>query len=402
MRPYVESFLDPDWLQKQLDEYERWGADESDPFLQRNLLHRPIGFNMLAATIWAARSWEDIYREDRSFRPPMGPKRLLNIACSLAVLELHVGSQLDWAAREYLQQRLQASGQLWGVVHECNTFAEFIRKGFAVEPYFLTKGSRQEIVVRWEGHEIPVQCKCKIPGAGRAIPQESFMTLAGALARDVRSSGQKLIVRIGSTGPVRPQDVDFLRKQVGSGIGAGLGPALVTNNSRAFTVKAYPLTGTTTIADARAKLAEYGFLLTLGIWEPESKGNTFEAVVAVGIDADQDEPPWDSLKASIYDGAKQLRCGPPGIVAIHYPDPLNDFEQLRPGSEPIRFHIGRIVDTLQHVGAVRLSSEPDLQLPGAGGAGHARIYSGKEWRFPAGFPLGKPIAEGQQFQGNSE
>ena len=390
LRPYVESFLDRHWLQNQLYEYERWGADNSDPFLQRTTLHRPIGFNMLAAAIWAARSWEAIYRGDQSFRPPMGPKRLGNIACSLAVPELHAGSQLDADSRKYLQQRLQAADQLWGVVHECNTFAYFVNKGAVVEAKFLKKGSPEDILLHWNGRNIPVQCKCKMPGAGRAISQESFTTLAGCLARDVKLSGKKLVVRIGSTGPIRPQDVDFLREQVRRGAGAGPGPALVTNDTRTFTVKTEPLEGTTALAEARNNLAEYGFHLSMGIWEPGSNGDAYQAVVVVGIDAKPEEHPWDSLKASINDGAKQLQGGPPGVVAIHYPDPVTHFEQLRPGRQPMRVHIGRMLETLPHVGAVVLSSEPDLQLPGGGGPGQARIYHGKGWRLPVA-PWGQPV-----------
>ena len=44
LRPYIEGFLDPDWLRAKFDEYESWTNDNSDPFLQRNL-HRPIGLN---------------------------------------------------------------------------------------------------------------------------------------------------------------------------------------------------------------------------------------------------------------------------------------------------------------------------------------------------------------------
>ena len=388
LRPYVESFLDPHWFWNQLDDYQSWGADNSDPYLQRSLLHRPIGFNMLAAAIWAARSWEDIYRGEQSFRPPMGPKRLLNIACSLAVLELHAGSQLKSDAREYLQQRLQAADQLWGVVHECNILSYFVSRGSVVEARFLQKGSPEDIVLRWNGQDIPVQCKCKMSGAGRAISQESFTTLAGCLARDVRLSGKKVAVRIGSTGTVRSQDVDFLREQVRSHIGPGA--ALVTNDTRAFTVKTESLVGTTTLAEVRNHLAEYGFHLTMGIWKPESNDDAYEPVVVVGIDAKPEERPWNSLRASIDDGAKQLQAGLPGVVAIHYSDPVIDFEQLRPGPEPMRVHIGRMLETIPHVGVVVLSSELDLQLPGAGGPGQARIYHGKGWRLPV-VPWGEPL-----------
>ena len=100
LRPYIEGFLDANWLSIKLNDYENWASKDSDPFLQRSLLHRPPRFNMLAASIWAARNWESIYKEDPSFRLPGGAKRLINIACSLAVLELHADQLLDSKARE--------------------------------------------------------------------------------------------------------------------------------------------------------------------------------------------------------------------------------------------------------------------------------------------------------------
>ena len=55
LRPYLESFLDSTWLSNELIKYEDWASNNSEPFLQRELLHAPPGFNMLAASIWAAR-----------------------------------------------------------------------------------------------------------------------------------------------------------------------------------------------------------------------------------------------------------------------------------------------------------------------------------------------------------
>jgi len=102
LRPYIEDFLDTKWLNTKITEYERWASKNSDPFLQRSFLHRPLGFNILVASIWAARDWESIHNKESTFRPPMGAKRLANIACSLAVLELHAGHSLDLEARKHL------------------------------------------------------------------------------------------------------------------------------------------------------------------------------------------------------------------------------------------------------------------------------------------------------------
>ncbi|MBN2186611.1 MAG: hypothetical protein JW732_04070 [Dehalococcoidia bacterium] len=139
LRPYIESFLDSTWLENELNQYKNWASKNSDPVLQRNFLHRPLGFNMLAASIWVARDWEAIHKEDPSFKLPIGARRLLNIACSLAVLEYHAGQFLDQNAREHLRQRLRATDQVWGVIHELQTFAYFVRKGAEVQPHFLKK-----------------------------------------------------------------------------------------------------------------------------------------------------------------------------------------------------------------------------------------------------------------------
>lgn len=103
LRLYIEGFLDAKWLNSQLKYYENWASKNSDRVLQRTLLHSPLGFNMLAASIWAARDWENIYNNDPSFGLPAGAKRLGNIACSLAILELHAVQVLDQKAREYLR-----------------------------------------------------------------------------------------------------------------------------------------------------------------------------------------------------------------------------------------------------------------------------------------------------------
>ena len=385
LRPYVESFLDSNWLNNKLKEYEIWASENSDPVLQRNRLHRPFGFNMLVASIWAARSWENIYKEEPSFEPPSGAKRLISIACSLAVLELHAGQLLDQTTRRYLQQRLQNTQGLWSIIHELHTFAYFIRKGAEVRPHFLNKASPQEITVQWHGVDIPVQCKAKLPGSGRLIRQDVFTLLAGYISRDTRVSGRKLVVRIGSTGAIQYEDVEFLRKQISTGIGSGIGPALVTNKERTFTVQSQPLTGQFTVKAIRDYLSTFNFHVGMVIGEPAQNGNGYDVAAVVGIEADPKEKPWESLKRSIERAAKQLKDGPAGIIAIHYADPIEDFETLRPDASSLRITLGELLNPRPHVGAVLLSSEPDLQLPRAGDPGQVRIYHRQPWPFPDDF-----------------
>jgi len=385
LRPYIEGFLDTNWLENELKEYKNWALKNSHPVLQRSLLHRPLGFNMLVASIWATRYWESIYKEDSSFGLPGGARWLVNIACSLAVLELHAGQFLDSKAREHLRQRLQAASQVWGVIHELRTFAYFVRKGAAVQPHFLKKASPEEMAVDWHGVDIPVQCKNKPPGSGRLISQDVFTTLAGYIARDARVTGKSLLVRIGSTGTIRQEDLEFLRHQVSNGVGSGMGPALVTHKDRTFTVRSQPLSGQFTYNTVQNYLSNFAFHVGMVIGEPARNGTAYNAMAVVGIDANPQERPWNSLRRSIMDGARQLKNGPPGIVAIYYADPVRDFEALRPANEPMKVSISQLLDSHPHVGAVLIASEPDLQLPQKSDSGHVSVYYRKPWPFPNDF-----------------
>lgn len=390
--PYIEGFLDSTWLENKLREYRDWASKNSHPVLQRSLLHRPFGFNMLAASIWAARDWESIRKEDASFRLPAGARPLLNTASSLAVLEYHAGQFLDSRAREHLRQRLQeAKRQIWGVIHELHTFAFFVRKGAKVDPHFLQKASPKDLTVHWHGVCIPVQCKVKPPGSGRIIPQDIFTDLACRIALDAKASGKRLLVRIGSTGAIREGDVEFLRDQISKGIGSRMGPALITNKERTFSVRSELLSGQFTAKTISSYLSSFAFHIGMTIGEPEPPGNVFNAVAVVGIEADLNEKSaWYSLRRSIEDGARQLENDLPGIVTIYYADPVRDFENLCPVPGQMKIFTGKLIDRYPHVGAVILASEPDLQFPRAGLPGNASIYYGEPWLFPSDFLSHQP------------
>jgi hypothetical protein len=376
LRPYIEGFLDSQWLESQLCDYNAWASKNSDDTLRRAILHRPLGTNVLIAMIWAARSWEREYRSNASLHPGAGAKRLLSIACSMAVLERHAGDLFDREAREYIRQRLQAERNLVGVVHEVNAAAHFVCRGASVEPLFLKKANEKEILVHWAGESIPVQCKAKQPGAGRLIPQDMFTTLAGSIAHDVKLAKRRLLVRIGTTGPIREQDFEFLRSCVLDSGGRYIAPALIQHDDRVFSLKVEPISGLFTIESVKDYLASFGFQVGMIVGEPARGGTNFNVVCVIGIEARVDDrlKTSRSLRESIRTAADQLTGGPPGIIAIHYADPVPDFEALRAGDGPLKYEMYRMMDPWPHVGAIMLSSEPDFQPLPMGHAGKVHSY----------------------------
>lgn len=384
LRPYAESYLDRNWLDCKLEEYKAWARVNSEPFLQHNFLHRPTGFNMLVAAIWAASYWENEHKNNASFQPRMGAIRMMNIACSLAVLELHAGQCLDFASREHLKQRLQSTDNLWGIIHELNTFAFFVRQGAIVEPHFLNKASVQEITVDWRGTVIPVQCKNLRPGTGRRISQEVFINLASYIALDMRKAKKSLIIKIGATGKIHEEDIEFLRAQAQKYAGQTIAPVIVRNNDRTYSIMGQQLSDKFT----HTLLEEY--YLRMIISEPDVRSGEYKPVAVVVVESNPIEQPLRPLSRAIGRGVQQFQGDKPGILAIYYTDPVEDFDALCPSSHTMQLYISKRLAPFSHIGAVILSSEPDYLGPADSKTGKTRIYYRKPWAFPKDFLQDNP------------
>ena len=371
---YFKGVFDNQRLHAELTVYEQWAARNSAPVLQGTFLHRSPDMNMLVAAIWSCKNWKRSRDENPGLQAPMGAKRLAGIALSLAIVENHAPDWFDDPARELLRQRLQAPAQAWGVIHEVQTAAYFIRYGARVDPLFLRKSSHYDLMTHWGNDKVPVQCKCKEPGAGRAIASETFGLLAGYIARDASDTGRKVLVRIGSTGKIRASDIDAIRERVRNIRGRTLSAELLHCSDRTYSIWVQGIEGRFTPAEAGDFLKSYNFHLQMLVAMPTSDGNGYEPMVAVGIEADPEESPWLSLSRSIEEAIDQLEGGPPSIVAINYVDHIEDFESLRPGPEPMSHTIRKRIHGSPHVAMVMLSSEPDLQLPGSGEPGAVKLY----------------------------
>jgi hypothetical protein len=390
LQPYIEGFMEAEWLAAELQELESWVARNADPILQMRLLSRPLKGNVLVAAILAGRNWQRLCASGGWFDAPMGPKRLLHMAISLAVLEHKAGTWLDAAARKHLQQRLRSADNVWGVIHECATFAFLQRKSLQPEPHFLRKASRSEIVAHWAGRTVPVQCKVKLPGAGRVISKSDFVTLAGMIARDVKRSAQRLLIRIGTTGPIPHDHFEFIRRAVSdvvSGQGkVGVGKLMFSTGDRLYTVEARRLSGEFSRDEAEEVVAEAKLHIAQLIGEPTESEGKYRLEGIVGLDVDPIEHPWRSLRESILSAAKQLKDGSPGIVAVHYADVIDDPETLFPGQIPLRQFAHAHLGEFPQVAGILVSWEPDYAFPGASEPGQVRGYFDST-RLPPGFPL---------------
>src|SRR5690349_13596212 len=90
LRRYLESLLGEDWVEGEVAKQDSWSANNSDPYLQITLGHKPPAGNQIIALACAARLWE---RDPKGWFGgiPTAVKRMATAATTLAVAELHAG-----------------------------------------------------------------------------------------------------------------------------------------------------------------------------------------------------------------------------------------------------------------------------------------------------------------------
>jgi hypothetical protein len=222
---------------------------------------------------------------------------------------------------------------VWAVFHEGSDFAHFLRLGIDAEPQFLIRSNPIEIMLRWKGQVVPVECKVKQPGTGRVISSDAFTTLAGEIARDIVGSAEPgLLVRLGITGRLSASDIEELRRNVAlrayKPTAQGGGVLLPPNDGRQCTVSIRQLSATTTVEDAKRAAADFGLHNTFFCAVPGPAGR-MRITLVVGLDIAPEERPWNSWLQSVEDvAAKWKNSTVPGIVSIHYADHLTDPESL--------------------------------------------------------------------------
>lgn len=353
LREYLEDLLDPTWLTPRLDEFGKWVERESDLELQMRTLDRKLGSNVLIAGIWAAQRWESEWRDRPTIRLAAGVNRLLNMALAISVTEFNAGALFDAKARRHLQQQLRSSEHVWGMIHECETYAYLVRNATNPSPEFLCKGSVAEITFRCRGREFALQCKSKHPEAGRFIAPDMFTRLAIGVARDAKVSGGRIRIDIDTAKGIRSEDVEAVRNQARDLRGGTVGPVEVrsSDGNRVFTLTAVPLVGRGTADEFMQQAQRLGYYASMFIGDPSTDPTQQEADVMVGIRARPIERPFITLRTSIDRAADQLKGGPPGLVAVHYFHPQSFF--ARTGRIPpwMAETIGRKLRQHRHLNA---------------------------------------------------
>ncbi len=416
--------LGSEWCDQQLSGFEAWVRTQSDPVLQVKVLDRPLHSNPVVAMLWAARRYQQS-RSDYPSLPPAGAQRFLQVALDLATTESVAGrvfsERPEVHARRQMAKRLRNREGAWALIHETRTLAHFERLGLTPEPFFLIDSSPQEMVLTCEGERVPVECKVKLPGTGRVVSMEHFTRLACDLTRTLHALGRRVEVCIAGSTLSDDADVALLQGEVlRCSEQPGEGYALVSAaGGRHYAVQVKLLSDRQmTAADVAAKTVERSMFPALRV-----AGSDGREQVVIGMKCNGSHEPWRTWMDSLAEMAGKWAAHPPGIVAIHFSDPIDDLEAISPGAQadaairrwtekclasgaitrlqaerilsapfpqgqaPSIDHVLlRMIDDLPQFAAVMFSTEPDLGLSQQGVPGSGWTLPTK--RLPRAFPAG--------------
>ena len=396
LRPYLESFVDSQWLAQQLAQYEKWLHENSAFAFATHYTDRPLGSNPLVALLWATRSWEE-YAKARSPEPvsiPPAVVRLWSVAGSLRTVELLAGGLMDKEARHYLRSCLQSPSveDVWGTIHQCEAFITFARKGLSPVPCFLRRGANPDIALTWKGTTIPVECKSRRSDGGRFLPADLVIRLAGALMHDAGTLGADRLVRVRVASKLRPDDIEPIRHAAREWLpqipAHTVGEQIVQSGGGCFTVSASPLTEHLAPEPEDPSSPYVVFAEpTLSLPATASTPARIAAVVRVIARPEPERIRRNTLRNPLKRAAEQLdRGGHPGIVALHY----FDASPLAPSPGELPGWMGQDFDTMlnghPHVMGVLVSFEPSLAAPGQEG-----VMSAGWWPYPSRTPVDFPF-----------
>lgn len=137
-------------------------------------------------------------------------------------------------------------------------------------------------------------------------------------------------------------------------------PIFVPLRGRTYVAETRSVDGQITWEDAKQFADSFGLHLSMLIGSPPDSADPAhqDVDVVVGIDAQPDEQPWRSLRDSVESAADQLEGKRPGLIAIHYSDPVPDVEALGPDDRQLDKAVDERLHIHPNIGGISISSDP--------------------------------------------
>ena len=320
---YLKNILDAGWVADETQSYRAWCGEHYIP-IASNI--RPPDVNPLIPMFTVFDDW---YGNNRKSKPPALVIDLASIAGYISYFEPYWSSLKAGLGREHIRFYLRNAETCRGMVYELTSAFHYVRAGATlVTPLFLNplQPDKADILITWEGVEVEIHCKSKVPGAGNKVHADLFDYLAGcALAYFHKSTPKSIWLRLICDDELRKDDIEYLRQRVDTLIQTDLvGDFPMCGNRYILRIKEIKIPPHGITVDEIKKLHKAMYRAILadnGL--SQITGHGYHKVCVFDTVSRKRPRVASSLKDSIKQATKQVSGKRPSIVTVHFHDRMD-------------------------------------------------------------------------------
>ena len=217
---YLRNLLDTEWVAHETQSYRAWCGKHYIP-IAWNI--RPPDANPLIPMFTIFDDW---FGSNKKSKPPALVVDLASIAGYISYFEPYWSSSKADVGREHIKSYLRNAATCRGMVYELTSAFHYVRaEATLVTPLFLNplQPDKADILITWQGVEIEIHCKSKIPGAGNKIHADLFDYLAGCtLAYFYKSTPKSIWLKLICDDDLKKDDIEYIRERIDSLLQTGL------------------------------------------------------------------------------------------------------------------------------------------------------------------------------------
>lgn len=320
---YLKDFLGSDWVAHETQSYRAWCGKHYIPIAWN---FRPPNVNPLIPMFTAFDDW---CGNTKKSKPPALVIDLASIAGAVSYFEPYWSSLKTDVGCKHIKSYLRNTETCRGMIYELTSAFHYVRAGAnPVTPLFLNplQPDKADILITWQGVEIEVHCKSKIPGAGNKIHADLFDYLAVCtLAYFHKSTTKSIWVKLICDDDLRKDDIEYLRERIDSLIQTGLvGDFPLYGDRYVLLIREIkiPPNGITVDEIKRLHKPMYRAILADNSLSLIAGHSYYKICV---FDAVSRKRPRvaSSLKDSIRQAIKQVTGNRPSIVTVHFHDRMD-------------------------------------------------------------------------------
>ncbi len=352
------------WLENGVNKYRAWRKDNSleDP---QFLFHRQPDCRLLIPYFtvyedWLAQGSPSDWPTEKSH----ALRELASVSASIFAFQSFWTTIPQGKGEKHIAKSLRKNELCRGMLAELLAATAFVQAGASrVVPCFmnpLPNEDKSDILMTWNGEDIEVHCKSKIPGAGYLVPFDVFDYWAGCFLRDTQFFNRSWHIRLELSCDIGVRKAGELRVRFQDWLKSGL----VFKNTEieegvSASVEEIQIPPNGLNKSAVSRLRSRPRFRAISAWNGARDGN-YHALSVFDVAITRRPHPAHSLSASLREAKEQATGKRPAIAFIHIFDEWNLDDLLLPQAASFRkWLLGSLGDKRgRNLSAMILTCEP--------------------------------------------